>query len=161
MTLDVWSFDRFGWMQNQKFDLSHMFPCHRYRPLPLDRRSFLRQAGGGFGAVALAGLLAQEEIAGADVAASDTTAPRQPHFRPRAKSVIYLYMDGGPSQVDTFDPKPRLNKEHGQPFAMKMEPTQFNNNGSTFGCPWKFEQHGQSGILVSELFPHISQHVDN
>src|SRR6266850_3457779 len=137
-----------------------MFPCRRYTPLPLDRRLFLRQAGCGFGAVALAALWSQGEIDGAEAAAANPLAPRQPHFKPRAKSVIYLYMDGGPSQVDTFDPKPRLNKEHGQPFAMKMEPTQFNNNGNTFGCPWKFQHYGQSGIPVSELFPHVAQHVD-
>src|SRR5436189_3937819 len=86
---------------------SHMFPCRRYTPLPLDRRSFLRQAGCGFGAVALAALWTQRDIAGAE---AKTDGPSQPHFKPRAKSVIYLYMDGGPSQVDTFDPKPRLNK---------------------------------------------------
>lgn len=138
-----------------------MFPCRRYSPLPLDRRSFLRQAGCGFGAVALAALWAQRDIGGAETsAANDPLAPRPPHFKPRAKSVIYLYMDGGPSQVDTFDPKPRLNKDHGQPFAMKIEPTQFNNNGHTFGSPWKFQQYGQSGIPVSELFPHVARHAD-
>ncbi len=136
-----------------------MFPCHRYSPLPQDRRAFLRQAGGGFGAVALAALLADEQLAAA-APASDSLAPKQPHFKPRAKSVLFLYMDGGPSQVDTFDPKPRLNREHGQPFGMKMEPTQFNNNGNTFGSPWKFQQHGESGIPVSELFPHVAGHVD-
>jgi hypothetical protein len=137
-----------------------MFPCRRYTPLPLDRRSLLRQAGCGFGAVALAALFGQREIEGAELASSNPLAPRPPHHKPRAKSVIYLYMDGGPSQVDTFDPKPRLNKEHGQPFAMKIEPTQFNNNGNTFGSPWKFQQHGESGIPVSELFPHVARHVD-
>jgi Protein of unknown function (DUF1501) len=137
-----------------------MFPCRRYSPLPLDRRSFLRQAGCGFGALALSALWAQGELMGAESATIDPLTPRQPHFKPRAKSVVYLYMDGGPSQVDTFDPKPRLNKEHGQPFAMKMEPTQFNNNGNTLGCPWKFQPHGESGIPVSQLFPHVAEHVD-
>jgi hypothetical protein len=75
--------------------------------------------------------------------------------------VIFLYMDGGPSQVDTFDPKPLLTKEHGQPFKMKQEPTQFNNNGNTLGSPWKFGQHGQSGLSVSELFPHLAQRADH
>jgi hypothetical protein len=70
-------------------------------------------------------------------------------------------MDGGPSQVDTWDPKPRLQQEHGKPFAMKIEPTQFNNNGNTLASPWKFSRHGQSGIEVSELFPNIAQHVDD
>ncbi|HUE71857.1 MAG TPA: DUF1501 domain-containing protein, partial [Pirellulaceae bacterium] len=137
-----------------------MFPCHRYRPLPLDRRSFLRQAGCGFGALALAALTAQGELS---LGAEDRgpLAPKKSHFAAKAKNVIFLYMDGGPSQVDTFDPKPRLNAEHGQPFAMKIEPTQFNNNGSTFGCPWKFQQHGDSGIPVSELFPSVAKHVDD
>jgi hypothetical protein len=137
-----------------------MFPCHRYTPLPLDRRTFLRQAGCGFGAVALAALWSQDRLAAEEKPVSNPLAPRQPHFQPRAKNIIYLYMDGGPSQVDTFDPKPRLNREHGQPFAMKIEPTQFNNNGNTFGSPWKFQQHGDSGIAVSELFPHVARHVD-
>jgi hypothetical protein len=136
-----------------------MFPCYRYSPLPHSRRAFLRQAGCGFGAVALAALMADTQLA-APAPAVDPLAPKLPHFKPRAKSVIFLYMDGGPSQVDTFDPKPRLTKEHGQPFTMKMEPTQFNNNGNTFGSPWKFQQHGESGIPVSELFPHVAQHVD-
>jgi hypothetical protein len=69
-------------------------------------------------------------------------------------------MDGGPSQVDTWDPKPRLQTENGQPFKMKIEQTQFNNNGNTLASPWKFRSHGESGIPVSELFPHIAQHVD-
>ncbi len=137
-----------------------MFPCHHNSPLPLNRRSFLRQAGCGFGAVALAALLAERELEGAEAAATSPLEARPPHFKARAKSVIYLYMDGGPSQVDTFDPKPRLTAEHGRPFAMKMEPTQFNNNGSTFGSPWKFQQYGESGIPVSELFPHVAKHVD-
>jgi hypothetical protein len=137
-----------------------MFPCHRYSSLPLDRRSFLRQAGCGFGAVALAALLAERQLEGADSASANPLEPKQPHFGAKAKSVIYLYMDGGPSQVDTFDPKPRLSAEDGRPFALKMEPTQFNNNGNTFGSPWKFQQFGQSGIPVSELFPHVAKHVD-
>jgi hypothetical protein len=70
-------------------------------------------------------------------------------------------MDGGPSQVDTFDPKPLLTKENGQPFKMKIEPTQFNNNGHTLCSPWSFQQYGQSGIPVSELFPNIAQCVDD
>jgi hypothetical protein len=136
-----------------------MFPCHRFTALPHSRRAFLRQAGCGFGAVALAALSAQGDIAGAE-AGTDPLAPRQPHHKARARNIIFLYMDGGPSQVDTFDPKPLLNKQHGQPFAVKIEPTQFNNNGSTFGCPWKFQQHGQSGIPISELFPHVARHAD-
>src|SRR5262245_7438842 len=125
-----------------------MFACRRYTPLPLDRRHFLRQAGCGFGAVALAALLERREIGASEAAANEPIHQPLSHFKPRAKSVIFLYMDGGPSQVDTFDPKPRLSNQHGQPFAMTIEPTQFNNNGNTFGSPWKFQQYGQSGIPV-------------
>ena len=137
-----------------------MFPCHRYTPLPHSRRSFLRQAGCGFGALALAALAADGELSLGNES-RDPLAPKPPHFAAKAKSVIFLYMDGGPSQIDTFDPKPRLNAEHGRPFAMKIEPTQFNNNGSTFGSPWKFKNYGDSGIPVSELFPHVAEHVDD
>jgi len=137
-----------------------MYPCRRLAPPPLDRRTFLRQAGCGFGALALAALWAEGVLPGAESASGDPLAPKPPHFRPRARHVIFLYMDGGPSQVDTFDPKPRLNAEHGQPFKMRMEPTQFNNNGNTFGSPWKFRQYGESGIAISDLFPHIARHAD-
>lgn len=107
----------------------------------------------GFGGVALAALLKQERARADDPI-------RAPHFPAKAKSVIFLYMDGGVSQIDSFDPKPLLQKEHGQPFKMKKEPTQFNENGNTFGSPWKFKQNGQCGMPVSELFPHIAENVD-
>lgn len=115
----------------------------------------LQRSAGGFGALALAGLLAESAPAGAD------GMPRGAHFAPKARSVIFLYMDGGPSQMDTFDPKPRLQAEHGQPFKMKMEPTQFNNNGLTLGSPWKFAKHGDSGLEVSELFPQVARCADD
>ena len=88
-------------------------------------------------------------------------SPRPAHFRPRAKNVVCLYMDGGPAQMDTFDPKPRLNKEHGQPFKMKMEPTQFNNNGNTFGSPWAFRPGGRCGTPISDLFPFVRELADD
>jgi hypothetical protein len=91
---------------------------------------------------------------------SNPLAPKPTHFAPKVKRVVYLYMDGGPSQVDTWDPKPQLTKENGQPFKMKIEPTQFNNIGNTLGSPWKFQQYGESGIPVSDLFPNIAKHVD-
>lgn len=118
----------------------------------------LWRSGLGAGGLALAALSGAPGIA-ADERSQLT--PKATHFAAKAKSVIFLFMDGGPSQIDTFDPKPRLNAEHGKPFGMKMEPTQFNDNGSTFGCPWKFEQHGQSGLPVSELFPHIAKQSDH
>ncbi len=70
-------------------------------------------------------------------------------------------MDGGPSQVDTFDPKPRLEREHGQPIKVKTHPTQFNNVGNVLACPWKFRRYGESGIPVSDLFPHVAERVDD
>ncbi len=70
-------------------------------------------------------------------------------------------MDGGPSQVDTFDPKPRLDREHGQPFKMKVQPTQFDNVGTTLKSPWQFRKRGQSGLDVSDLFPHVARCADD
>ena len=128
----------------------------------------LAQCANGFGALAFARLFAETaRAAAADGTiqrfndSSNPLAARPPHFAPRARSVIFLYMDGGPSQVDTFDPKPRLTREDGQPFGLKMEPTQFNNNGATLGSLWEFQQHGRSGIPVSSLFPHVAQCVDD
>jgi hypothetical protein len=88
-------------------------------------------------------------------------AARASHFPPRATSVIFLFMDGGPSQVDTFDPKPRLDREHGQPIKMKVPPTQFNNVGKVLKSPWRFRPRGESGTLVSDLFPHVAECVDD
>ena len=117
----------------------------------LSRRSLLARAANGFGAAALAGLMADPSY-GNDAALADGL-----HHPATAKNVIFLYMDGGPSQVDTFDPKPLLTKENGQPFKMAMQPTQFDNNGNTLGSPWKFQQYGESGLPISDLFPHVGQ----
>ncbi len=116
----------------------------------LTRREALRSFANGFGMLGLAGLLAQEQRAYAlDAALAGPLAVRPAQFTPRAKNLIFLFMSGGPSHVDTFDPKPRLTAENGKPFGMKMEPTQFNNNGSTLGSPWEFQAHGRSGLPVS------------
>ena len=92
----------------------------------------LSKLGSGFGTLALAGLL-QEARAQAETP-NDPTAPRKTHFDAKARSVIFLYMDGGVSHVDSFDPKPRLDQENGRPFPMKTEPTQFNNIGNTLAA---------------------------
>jgi hypothetical protein len=143
--------------------------CRRYITPSLNRRQMLARCANGFGAAAFAALSADWNRATAAVS-EDNSAGRRPaargaiaalHHAPRAHNVIFLYMDGGPAQMDTFDPKPLLNKESGQPFKVKIEPTQFNNNGSTFGSPWKFANYGQSGIPVSELFPHVARYVDD
>lgn len=112
----------------------------------------LARCAGGFGALALGALLGGPASGAAPGAVS--------HFRRRARSVIFLYMDGGVSQVDSFDPKPRLDREHGQPFRAKIEPTQFDNIGTTFRSPWPFRCYGQSGIPVSDLFPHVGSCAD-
>ena len=117
----------------------------------------LQQVACGFGGVALSAMLARSSSA----SGYDVPLLGQPHFTPKVKSVIFLYMDGGPSQVDTFDPKERLEKDNGKPFAAKREPTQFNNAGNTLGSLWKFRNYGESGTPVSDLFPNIAQHVDD
>ena len=119
------------------------------------------QASQGFGAVALSGLLAAEQArAKPRGGEADYLRPRATHFPPRARSVIFLYMDGGPSQVDTFDHKPALEKYNGRdPHSVfKVEPTQFNNIGRVLKSPWKFKRYGQSGLPVSDLFPTIGEY---
>ncbi len=128
------------------------YPCGRQSE-PVSRRQFLNRWGMGFGSVALACLL-QEDATRASGLGSGL------HHPAKAKRVIFLYMDGGPAQMDTFDPKPMLDKYNGQPFPTKMEPTQFSNNGNTLGSPWKFQQHGESGLWISSLFPSIAKHAD-
>jgi hypothetical protein len=131
--------------------------CGLFRDAPYTRRDLLRQSAGGFGAVALSALLA-------DAGHARGTAPfevKRPHYKPHAKNVIFLYMDGGVSHVDSFDPKPRLEKEHGQKFKAKIEPTQFDNIGKVLKSPWKFKRYGRSGIPVSDLFPHIGRTIDD
>ena len=136
--------------------------CGRFIGPPTTRREMLARCANGFGAVALAALLGESGAAAADSSArSDPLAPRPTHFPPNARSVIFLFMDGGPSQVDTFDPKPRLDREHGKPIAMKTPPTQFNNVGTVLKSPWAFKPRGQSGIPVSDLFPKVAECVDD
>jgi hypothetical protein len=120
----------------------------------------LAQCLNGFGAVALAGMPGDEVCAAASPGKSPFT-PKQPHYDAKVRNIIFLYMDGGVSQVDSFDPKPRLDKDNGKPFAARIEPTQFNNIGNTLASPWKFKRYGESGIPVSDLFPHVGQHVDD
>jgi hypothetical protein len=115
-----------------------------------NRRLFLQRAALGGGSIALASLLDQQRLSAASSA---------PSVR-KAKHVIWLYMDGGISQLDTFDPKPRLATDDGKPFPMKIEATQFDSGGPILKSPWSFAQYGQSGLWVSDLFPHLAKHVD-
>lgn len=122
--------------------------CHRYDPPTLSRRDALQRAACGFGALALAGM----------------THGDAAHHRVRAKRVIMLFMHGGPSQVDTFDYKPELQARDGQrlPFApaKNLDPTA-TTQAKLMGSPWSFQQHGQSGLWCSELFPHVARHMDD
>jgi hypothetical protein len=139
-----------------------MYPCGCVREHGITRREMLRAASTGFGALALACLMSDKAY-GAPAApnAPHPLGPFPTHHAPKAKRVIFLYMDGGVSQVDSFDPKPRLQKESGEPFKMKMEPTQFDNNGNTLGSPWSFARYGECGLEVSELFKHTAEHADD
>lgn len=125
--------------------------CNR----PLSRRQMLRHCSAGFGSLALAGLLAEQ------TSASNPLAPRTPHFVPRARRVIFLFMHGGPSQVDTFDYKPLLQRDHGRPLPFSRPRVVSSPTGNLLASPWSFRRHGESGIHVSEVFPHIAGCVDD
>ena len=118
------------------------------------RRQFLQKSSMGFGALALQTLMHDPAYGVTPLAAKKT------HFEPKAKSVIFLYMDGGVSQVDSFDPKPLLAKENGQKPKFKVDATVFNNNGNLQASPWAFKNYGKSGIPISDLFPHIGSVAD-
>lgn len=131
------------------------------------RREFLWQVGGGFGAVALSGLFSRDGFpqAAADDGISgfvNPLAPKQPHFEGPAKSVIFLFMYGGPSHVDTFDYKPKLYELDGKTVEVKTKGRGGERNqGRIVGPKWNFQQHGQSGQWVSDLFPNVAQCVDD
>ncbi len=124
---------------------------------PLTRRQVLAGAAAGFGSLALAGLLADESRADER---ANPLAPRPPHFAPKARRVIFLFMHGGPSQVDTFDYKPLLARDHGQPLPFDKPRVVSSQTGNLLQSPWSFKQYGQSGAWVSELFPHVAGVVD-
>ncbi len=134
--------------------------------LPMSRRTLFSRIGGGFGALGLgsvlaeAGLLAATPTPGKSPIPTDPMAPRPPHFAPRAKHVIFLFMNGGPSHVDTFDPKPALQKYAGQTPPASIV-TGRSQRGKLMPSPFTAAPRGASGIEVSELFPHLAAHVDD
>ncbi len=130
--------------------------CHQFTSATT-RRSMLQTSAAGFGQVALAALAGQQATA-ADVGTAASTP--LPHFPARAKRVIFLFMWGGPSHVDLFDPKPRLNSEDGKPLAGSSVGSDRKNLGTLLGSPFEFKQHGDSGIWISELFPNLARHAD-
>jgi len=115
----------------------------------ISRRDVLRHTALGFGGLALADLLHAAD------------APRAPHFPARAKRVIFLFMKGGPSHLDTFEPKPLLDRDDGKPYPGSRPRVVFAPTGNLLKSPWRFRQHGQSGSPVSELFPHVAGCVDD
>jgi len=134
--------------------------------MSLTRRDFLQSIGGGFGAVALAGLLGQSgwltQLDAAEVSPrADTLAPRQGHFPAKAKAIIQLCQNGGPSQMDLFDHKPELSKRNGQPHPEQVETFQLGNKNVLMGTPFQFSRHGQSGMEFSELIPHLGSVADD
>ena len=148
--------------------------------LPLDhnatlgltsRRELLRNVGGGFASLALVDLLSRDGFFSSRAAAATEStsaavrpllAPQPPHFPAKAKHVIFLFMNGAPSQVDTFDPKPALEKYAGKPYSGKAK---VGSNGRPIGylTPsfFKFRPRGKSGLEISDIFPHTSQHADD
>ncbi len=123
----------------------------------------LSQCAMGFGSVALASLLHDEQLRAEPISQANTGIIKELHHPAKVKNIIFLYMDGGPSHVDTFDYKPLLAKYDGQDphkILSKVEPTQFANVGKMLASPWKFKQYGQSGHWVSDLLPHIAEHAD-
>ncbi len=132
-------------------------------PLALTRRQMLARTGCGFGMVALAEILAREALG----ATSDTAraarpyAVRSPHHPARAKRCIFLYMPGGPSHVDTFDPKPRLIEDDGKPLPFEKPKLERTKTGNLLASPWKFAKQGESGVEVSELLPMMAKCIDD
>jgi hypothetical protein len=136
----------------------------------LTRRGFLQRMSGGICGAALAYLMGQDLRSGSPLFAADDSGnrlpglePRQPHFPPRAKSVIHLFMNGGPSQMDLFDPKPMLDKHHGEAYFDKIagEVEFIKDAGALMRSPFRFTRHGQCGAWVSEVMPHLAGMVDD
>jgi hypothetical protein len=136
---------------------------NRHPDPPLTRREMLCRSGMGFGVLGLAGVLAADgALAPAGQVApspSGALAPKNAHFAGKARQVVHLFMNGGPSQVDTFDPKPMLDKYHGQPLPDSLRTER--KTGAAMRSPFTFSKYGQSGIEVSELFAKTAQHIDD
>jgi hypothetical protein len=132
------------------------FPCS------LSRRDFLSRCGLGFGGLALGGVLADAGLltAAPNIDSLNPLAPRPPQFTPKAKRIIHIFANGGPSHVDTFDPKPLLQKYAGKMLPRPNLGTE-RKTGNAYPSPFKFKHYGESGIEVSELFPNVARHIDD
>lgn len=132
--------------------------CYQFTPSST-RRAMLKNSACGFGQIALSALLASNHTALAEHQQSDVPA-RKTHFPPRFKRIIFLFMWGGPSHVDMFDPKPVLNSRDGQTLAGTSVGSQRAELGTLLGSPFRFKQHGQGGVWISELLPHLARQAD-
>src|SRR5687767_6282110 len=138
----------------------------------LTRRDFFGRMADGICGIALTSLFMNDFFDGPEAFANAPEAvrriydlrPRAPHFAPKAKSVIQLFMNGGPSQMDLFDPKPMLDKHHGEAYVDKLNATEIpdvEHAGALMRSPFKFAQHGQSGMWFSDVMPHLAKHADD
>src|SRR5712692_6829309 len=130
----------------------------------MNRRDFFTRAGSGLAGIALAQMLHEDGLLAASGSVADPLAPKRPHFPPAAKSIIWLFMEGGPSHVDLFDPKPRLLDLAGQPMPPSFgRPITAMGTSNNTLMPSKrtFKQYGRSGIWVSDWYPNIAEHVDD
>ncbi len=118
------------------------------------RRHLLKTSAVGFGSLAFASLMNSTAAAGPN-------SPKETHFPARAKRIVFLFMKGGPSHIDTFDPKPLLDRDHGKAPPFALPDITFAKQGNLLKSPWRFRKYGQSGLPVSDLFPHVAQHVDD
>ena len=132
-------------------------------PFPKSRRQVLRDTAAGFGSLALAALMGEKAGAApaSGNAGTNPLTPRAPHFVARAKRVIFLFMHGGPSQMDTFDYKPLLQRDHGKPLPFARPNVVSSETFNLLKSPWEFKQYGESGMWVSELFPEVASLVDD
>jgi hypothetical protein len=130
-----------------------------YEHLALTRREFLNRCGMGLGAMSLASVMGGVLNAGASETLASPLAPKQPHFPAKAKHIIHIFCNGGPSHVDTFDPKPSLAKYAGKNLPMENLRTE-RKTGAAYPSPFKFKKYGKSGIEVSELFSHVAENID-
>jgi hypothetical protein len=130
--------------------LPHCLPARLF-----SRREMLARVSTGFGSLALAGLMNDRAFGAA------SSPVGKPHFAPRVKHVIFCYMSGGVSHVDSFDPKPELARRHGQPMPVPVRPTMFNQNGNIMASPWAAKPRGRSGVVMTDLFPRIAELADD
>jgi hypothetical protein len=134
----------------------------QHLPYSINRRTFLSRAGGGVGLLALSHLMNQQSTATENFPIrQDPLAPKLPHHRPQAKSVILLFQNGGPSQMDLFDPKPELNRHHGKPYPGKVEAHFHKQVQNLLQSPFRSRPHGDCGMELCELLPHLGNVSDN